>query len=518
MKSPAISQGSNSILSACDAATVGKTCFVVFLASLLSSAIVGAFIARYLPTNHDQSAYLLAGQTYAHFRLTNPTPENWRFFETQHVLMHPTYMAKYPPGQGMAIAVGYWLGNPIYGVWLESALLAACIAWMLRGFFPNRWAVLGALITILQFGVTHYWAQSFWGGALAASGGALVFGSLPRLRRAAPRASDSVLLGVGISILMMTRPFEGALACAVPAGALLWPGALKSWRALVPCAVVVGLAAMWLGYDNYRVTGIPWRFPYVEYERQYSGAPLFVWQHASPEPRFENASLRDFYRNYVLPGSRFGSSVPAVWVSRLSANTNFMIGFGLALIALLGLLWRPSRWSLLALASVGFVSVALVASFWFGPHYQAPIAAAYIFLGVAGIRVLCLAAAPLRRHVLVVCCAVLAAKVALLWVRHVPARDIALRNTITAHQWVADLLERKPGKYLVFVRREMPYDVNVSFVYNDADIDAGDVVFAWDRGPEEDQRLAAAYPRRKAILLGESGDSITLRLLAPAAK
>ncbi len=512
------SRWANSVLSACDAAGAGKTCLVVALASLLSSAFVGAFIARYMPTNHDQSAYLLAGQTFAHLRLTNPTPANWRFFETQHVLMHPTYMAKFPPGQGMAIAVGYWLGNPIYGVWLESALFAASIVWMLRGFFSNRWAVLGGLLAILQFGVTHYWAQSFWGGALAASGGALVFGSLPRLRRAVPRPGDGAMLGAGIALLMVTRPFEGALACVVPAAALAWPGAPTAWRSLLPCAAVVVAAAAWLAYDNYRVTGDPWRFPYVEYERQYSGAPLLVWQHASPEPRFENSSMQDFYRSYVLPGSRFGSPALSVWAARLSADANFMLGFELALVAVVGLLWRPSRWSLLALASVAIVSAALVVSFWFGPHYQAPVAAAYVFLGVAGIRVLCLASPPLRRHFLVAACVVIAAKGGLLLARGAPARDVALRNTITAHQWVADILERHPGRYLVFVHREMPYDVNVSFVFNDADIDASAVVFAWDRGADEDRKLAEAFPTRKAFMLREAGENVTLAPFAPAGR
>lgn len=472
--------------------------------------MAGAFIGRHLPTNHDQSAYLLAGQTYARFRLTNPTPANWRFFETQHVLLHPTYMAKFPPGQGMAIAVGYWLGNPIYGVWLESALFAVCVAWMLRGFFPNRWAVVGGLVVILQFGITHYWAQSFWGGALAASGGALVFGGLPRLWRAAPRTRDSVLLGIGIALLMVTRPFEGALACVVPAAALLRPGAVRSWRSLMPCAAVVALAASWLAYDNYRVTGTPWRFPYTEYERQYSGAPLFIWHHPGPEPRFENDAMRDFYRNYVLPGSRFASPAPLVWAERLGDAAGFMLGADLALVAVLGLLVRPGRGSVLALANIALVSAALVLSFWCGPHYQAPVAACYVFLGVAGLRALVLAAPALRRRFLLAASVVLAAKCALLAARGVPTRDVALRNTITAHQWVTDLLERTPGRYLVFIRREMPYDVNVSFVFNDADIDAGDVVFAWDRGPEEDRLLTAQYPGRRPFLITESGGNVTV--------
>src|SRR5690349_8553288 len=53
-----------------------------------------------LPEIHDEYAYTLAGETFAHGRLTNLPHPLWRSFQTFHTLMRPTYQAKYPPAQG----------------------------------------------------------------------------------------------------------------------------------------------------------------------------------------------------------------------------------------------------------------------------------------------------------------------------------------------------------------------------------------------------------------------------------
>ena len=57
--------------------------------------------------------------------------------------------------------------------------------------------------------------NSYLGGAVPGIGGALVLGAVRRLRDAGlHKVRQSILLGIGIVLLMNTRPFEGLVLTA----------------------------------------------------------------------------------------------------------------------------------------------------------------------------------------------------------------------------------------------------------------------------------------------------------------
>src|SRR6266852_2300189 len=215
---------------------------------------------------HDEFSYLLMGDTFAHGRLANPTHPMWISFETFHVNWIPRYASMYPPAQGFALAIGQVLGHPWIGVLLSDAAMCAAILWMLQGWLPARWAFLGGALAALKFGVASYWMNSYWGGATAAIGGALVLGALARIVKRA-NIRDAVLLGLGVAILANSRPYEGFLFCIPAAAWFFWwligktksqqPLRVRLQNVLAPLALVLVLTAVFMGYYTWRLTRNP---------------------------------------------------------------------------------------------------------------------------------------------------------------------------------------------------------------------------------------------------------------------
>jgi hypothetical protein len=467
------------------------------------------------PAIHDEFSYLLAADTFAHGRLTDPPHPLWMSFETFHVNMRPTYGSKYPPAQGMVLAVGQLLGHPWLGVLLSVGAMCAAICWMLQAWFPPEWALLGSLLAAIRFGSFSYWINSYWGGAVAGIGGALALGALPLIRRT-QRVRYAVILGIGVAILANSRPFEG-LIFSIPI--FLW---LMLWlfrkdevslqtkirKTVLPLTVVLTLAVGWIGFYNWRVTGKPSLFPYVLYQRTYETQPLFVWQSAQPMYTYNNAQFNLFYN--IWARSQYHRSWADIERVTLSKFDSFWATF-LGPVCVLPAFMLP--WVLQDRRSRLFVVifvvswVGLLSVVWWMGHYAAPITGLTFALIVQSMRHL----RQLRFETRPVGLAWLRVSVLMLFVAFGAS---LVRQIQHPYSWmfgfgpgnlqrasILKSLQSQPGKQLVMVRYGHPHYVHDEWVYNDADIDSAKVVWARELNNDQDAKLISYFSDRHLWLV-----------------
>jgi hypothetical protein len=346
------------------------------------------------PKIHDEFSYLLAADTFAHGRLVNPPHPLWIFFDTFHVIQHPSYASMYPPAQGAVLAIGQLLGLPWIGVLLSTAAMCLAITWMLQGWMPPEWALLGGVLALSRLGLFSYWVNSYWGGSVAMTGAALVLGALARIYEF-KRAREVLILGLGIGILATSRPVEGFIFCIPLAIALLWwtlrqeqpTRQARVKHVLLPLAGLLMCVVGFVGYYNSRVTGSPVVFPHFIEQRAYFTTPVFIWQHAKPPISYANPQFEDFYHNFMP--SLYHTSWPDAKGQLSWKSTEFWQFFlGPALsIPFLALPWLiGDRRVRLLLIQVLLCGLGLWVVVFYHAHYAAPIAATVYLLMMLGIR------------------------------------------------------------------------------------------------------------------------------------
>lgn len=476
------------------------------------------------PSVHDEFSYLLAGNTFAHGQLTNPAHPMWVHFESFHIIHQPTYQSKYPPGQGLMLAAGQVIGgHPIVGVWLSVGLACAAVCWMLQAWrLPPGWALMGGMLPAARLGLfgwwgtsfPMYWSWSYWGGMVAVIGGALVFGAVRRMERR-PRVTDGLLMGIGLAILANSRPFEG-LAASLPAVAVLLVVVLGKIRAVgrgpilrmtLALAGVLGLTVGAMGYYNFRVTGDPLSPPYKVYEDTYGVAPIFIWQKPRPEPVYNHAVMRDFHTGWSLAEyerSRSASGLAEASRYRLSDMWSFYIGPVLT-VPLLMLPWAlKDRWMRIALLTCVIVTTALIQTSWGSVHYTAPMVGVLVALMLGTARRLQVWRCRGResgRFVVRMLPIVVAISFAFSVVQNEWSFSDSAESLAHERPRILRQLEAEGGKHLVVVRYAPSHVAHYEWVYNEADIDGANVVWAREMDAEHNKQLLEYFGDRKQWIL-----------------
>lgn len=478
--------------------------------AFVGSGAVGLIAGISEPIVHDEFSYLLVADTFSHGRLTNPTHPMWMHFESFHIIQQPTYMSKYPPAQGLVLAAGQLLGHPIIGVWMSFGLMCAAICWMLYAWISPRWAVFGGILALINpvVGIAGYWAQAYWGGAIAATGGALVLGGIRRLIRR-PRVYDSLLTGIGLAVLANSRPFEGLLI-SLPAGILLLIHIIKNrrqnfWisirRIVLPILFILTLTATAMGFYNLRVTGNPLRMPYQVHEETYGMAPLFIWQDPPPKPKFNHQIIRDFHTTYALPLYENQRSMMGFILDKL--DLLYLLVFGalnIYAIPLIGMFtfvvfWvRENLWARRAVAIYLVFVLGLITETFMWLHYVAPVVALNYFFVLNALQLW-------RRHnrrVGELVCWLMPLLATVMLAKSLSG-TIKQNKTSAWHMQrsqVVKQLKQKDGKHLVIVSYGPRHSVHDEWVYNNADIDGAKVVFARHMDQTQDCKLVEYFRLR----------------------
>ncbi len=493
-------------------ATRKRLCvFLVGLSLLVIRSAVIPVSGIPLPRYHDEYSYLLAGDTFAHGRLTNPPHPMWIHFETFHVIWHPTYMSMYPPGEGLMLAVGEVLGNAWIGQLLTAALMCAAICWMLQGWVSPRWALLGGVLTLPRLGFLSYWTNGYWCACLPALGGALLLGAWPRIKHHLSWR-DSVIMGIGLFVLANTRPYEGfLLSLGVAVALLAWmfgkdgPPLRRSLATIVlPLVLTLAPLAAWTGYYYYRVTGSPFRMAYELNRETYAMGRYFIWQKPWPQKTYNHAKVQAQYERELRESQENRTFRGFLRRARLKFYYFWQVYWVPPLpFALIALPWAVRDRKLrVPWVIAGIFGIGLVVENWAQPHYSGPITALLFLFLVQCMRHLSLfrwrerpVGLAFVRAVTVIYIGTVVLRVAFAAAHIHP--ELEWQHGDMERESIVQRLKTLPGQHVVLVSYSPDFDLDREWVHNLADIDASKIVWARDMGPEKNQELLDYYHGRQ---------------------
>lgn len=479
---------------------------------------------RPVPVIHDEIAYVLQANIFAHFRWSAPSPPIPAFFEQAHVLVDPAVAAKYPPGHALVLALGVLVGWPAL---IPILLLgtAGALLFVLARRVANGAVALLTWVLWLGSPVVEGFGPSYFSETTTTVcwlAGWLALLEWRTTRRREWLVSLALIIGWGA----ITRPLT-MLAYAIPVGIVVLRDVYlgRRWRDLA-VATVAGIAVLaLLPLWSARTTGT-WRVsPLTLYTQQYMpwDVPGLGLKTTPPtraltpdlmilaqvfKPLHETHTLAALPRNVqarlMVTGSRMGGLASGVLfpfaligLFALGAAT----GFALASALLLGIAYlayaTSSGWTLYYLETVpvfaymtasGIAAAAamlarmprvrLRSDVWRSPELGRVVAAGALLLAFPTMFAL--------RHG-----------------RHVHVSELAYQSgfaRMVAH------LPQQPA--VLFVRYAPYHNPHQSLVRNSADLAQQPVWVVYDRGAVENAKLLSQVPVRTAYLFDESSNMV----------
>jgi len=324
-----------------------------------------------------------------------------------------------------------------------------------------------------------------------------------------------MLGALGLMVLANSRPYEGfALAVGAALGLLWWrhrTGCLAGlWkpRVLIPAALVCVAVIAWIGYYNYRLTGDPLLLPHMLHDRTYSASSSIYLLPARPVHEYRHKVFRDFWigweREYYLKIRANPLRTLLAFFDVMPFYTTTLLFLPIAL-GLIGFA-RNIKIQVVIGALVILWGALLIEKSWL-PHYFAPGVGLLLLPAMFSLRWLRirLAGAGVPIVLAFVACVFghgLLAGVNIHRFGTTPPQKIAREKVLASG---------KPGeRHLVIVRYSPEHSPHIEYVFNHADIDNSQIVWARDMGAEKNKELIDYYPHRRVWLLQPDAQPLSL--------
>jgi hypothetical protein len=238
------------------------------------------------------------------------------------------------------------------------------------------------MLAVFEFGPLNQWMNGYWGGAVSATAGCLVFGALPRMRESA-RLRDAALLSLGLALQLLSRPYESlflvssVLLFFLPV--LRQRDEVRRLARALPVIVLVTLPAIVITLaQNRQVTGGWTTLPYVLSRYQY-GVPT----------RFTTEQRLDYKVQVLVHGD--DPETIGTYFARLAQRVRFYRFFFLAPLYLaLPMFFVTLREWRFVWVVLTLLLFSLGANFYpyFYPHYIAAVTCFSILVSVRALECL----------------------------------------------------------------------------------------------------------------------------------
>jgi hypothetical protein len=267
-------------------------------------------------------------------------------------------------------------------------------------------------------------------------------------------------------------------------------------RFAAPATLVLAVAGAGMSYYNLQTTGSAFRMPYQVHEETYAISPLFLWRQPRPEPEYLHTTLAAYHTGWAMEGHRAQPTIFDSFATKRGVPYFYLTpALAAALLSIPWLVRRPRM--RLPMAAVAAVLCASLFVTWLLPHYLAPVGPLMILLAVEGLRIL----RTWKRSGQASGRLLVTGLVGAHFAAFALAFGLHMNDEPRGWQWnrsrIENALSAMPGKHLVLVQYTKRHNPHQEWVYNAADIDAADVVWARTMGPTENRQLYAYYSDRR---------------------